>query len=145
MSMGIKRLPYEEFKKQKEEKYRQTSRGFYQKEQQPAEKKPNLKTMLIKFMEALEKRHKATDPAIDEQRTLMKNHHAMMVEQQALIKNQQASINNLEVQLGQLTTLVHEKLSPKNPENKTQYHIMAIDIEEEAISEFLEALEEEPQ
>ncbi|XP_023730241.1 uncharacterized protein LOC111877974 [Lactuca sativa] len=99
----------------------------------------------MKFMEASEKRHEATDAAINEQRTLVKNHHALMVEQQALIKNQQASINNLEVQLGQLATLVHEKLSPKNPETKTQSHVMAIDTEEDTISKFLEALGEEPQ
>ena len=85
----------------------------------------------MKFMEASEKRHDATDSAIMEQQTFM--------------KNQQASIHNLEVQLGQLATLVHEKLSPKNPEVKAQSHVMAIDTEEDTISEFLEALEEEPQ
>ncbi|XP_052623636.1 uncharacterized protein LOC128128938 [Lactuca sativa] len=101
--------------------------------------------MLMKFMEASEKRHDVTDTAMKEQRTIMKNHHAMMIDQQALIKNQQASINNLEVQLGQLTTLVNEKMVPKNPEKKTQSHVIAIDTEEEAIFEFLEALEVEPQ
>ena len=35
-------LPYEEYKKQKEEKFRQTSRGFYQREQPPIEKKTKL-------------------------------------------------------------------------------------------------------
>ncbi|XP_023741787.1 uncharacterized protein LOC111889862 [Lactuca sativa] len=99
--------------------------------------------MLMKFMEASEKRHEATDSAIDEQRTLIKNHHAMMIEQQTLIKNQQASINNLEIELGQLTILVHEKMSPKIPEKKIQSHVMAIGTEEETISEFLEALEVE--
>ncbi|KAL7584927.1 hypothetical protein Lser_V15G44247 [Lactuca serriola] len=106
-------LPYEEYNKQKEEKFRKTGWGF----------------CWISFRK----------------RSIMKNHHEMMIDQQALIKNQQASINNLEVQLGQLTTLVNEKMFPKNPENKTHSHVMAIDIEEEAISEFLEALEVEPQ
>jgi len=32
-------LPYDEYKKQKEEKYRQTGRDFYQKEQPPPKKK----------------------------------------------------------------------------------------------------------
>ena len=53
-------------RRKKEEKYRQTGGGFYQKEQPPAERKPDLETMLIKFMEASEKRHEATDSAINE-------------------------------------------------------------------------------
>ena len=48
-------LPYEEYKKQKEEKFRQTGRGFYQREQPLVEKKSELETMLMKFMEASEK------------------------------------------------------------------------------------------
>ncbi|XP_023766457.1 uncharacterized protein LOC111914985 [Lactuca sativa] len=40
--------------------------------------------MLMKFMEASEKRHDATDTAMEEQRTIMKNHHAMMIDQQVI-------------------------------------------------------------
>ncbi|KAL7595523.1 hypothetical protein Lser_V15G29447 [Lactuca serriola] len=83
---------------------KQTGRGFYQREQPLVEKKSELETMLMKFMEASEKRHDATEAAMEEQRNI-----------------------------------------PKNPENKTQSHVIAIDIEEEAISEFLEALQVEPQ
>ena len=52
--------------------------------------------------------------------------------------------HNLEAQLGQLTTLVNEKLSPHFSEKKTQSHAMMIETEEEAISKFLEALEVYP-
>ena len=69
-----------------------------------------------------------------------------MIDQQVSLRNRQALIHNLEAQVGQLTTLVNEKFSLQFPEKKkTRSHVMLIDIEEEAISEFLEALEVEPQ
>ncbi|XP_023747601.1 uncharacterized protein LOC111895768 [Lactuca sativa] len=67
-----------------------------------------------------------------------------MIDQKASLRNHQASIQNLEVQVGQLTTLMSNKLSSQFPEKKAQPHVMVIDTEEEAISEFLEALKEEP-
>src|SRR4051794_2382515 len=79
-----------------------------------------------------------------EKQSMMKEHQAMMIDQQASLRNHQASIHNLEAQLGQLTTLENEKLSPRFPEKKTQSHVMMIETEEEAISEFLEALEVDP-
>ncbi|XP_052624901.1 uncharacterized protein LOC128132394 [Lactuca sativa] len=81
-------LPYEEYKKAKEEKYRQKGRGFYQKEEPAQERKPSLEEMLTKFVAASEKRHSDHDAAIQETRTML--------------RNQQASIHNIETQLGQL-------------------------------------------
>lgn len=81
-------MPYEEYKKQKEGKYRQTGWGFYQKEQPPAERKVELETMLARFMEASEKRHDETDAAIKDQSMMMKDQHAMMKDQQTMMIDQ---------------------------------------------------------
>ncbi|XP_023728212.1 uncharacterized protein LOC111875917 [Lactuca sativa] len=101
-------LPYDEYKKQKEEKFRQTGRGFYQKEQPPAEKKVDLETVLMKFMEASEKRDDDTDAVLKEHMKMMKEQQTMMIDQEASLRNHQASIHNLEVQIGRLTTSHHE-------------------------------------
>ena len=68
---------------------------------------------------------------------VIREHQNIMKELQALLRNHQASIQNIEVQLGQLTTFVQEKLSPKIPEKKPQSHVMIIKTEEDTISEFL--------
>nr|KAJ0195910.1 hypothetical protein LSAT_V11C700375850 [Lactuca sativa] len=95
-------------------------------------------------MEASERRHEDTNVVLKEHMNMMKEQHKMMIAQQASLRNHQASIQSLEVQVGQLTTLVNNKLSSQFPEKKVQSHVMAIDTEKEAISKFLEALEVEP-
>ena len=112
-------LPYNKYKKQKEEKYRQIDRGFYEKEQPPPEKKVDLESTLHRFMEVSKKRYVEKDAVIREDQNIMK-------EQQALLRSDQALIQNIEVQLGQLTTLVQDKLSPKIPEKKPQSQVMVI-------------------
>ena len=67
-----------------------------------------------------------------------------MRDQQALLRNHQSSIENIKAQLGQLTTLVNERLSTKMSDKKPQPQVMVIDIEEDIVSEFLESLEFEP-
>ncbi|XP_023747688.1 uncharacterized protein LOC111895867 [Lactuca sativa] len=74
----------------------------------------------------------------------MKEQQTMMIEQQASLRNHQPSIHNLEVQIGQLTTLVSNKLSSQFHENNSQPHVMMIETKEKAISKFLKALEVEP-
>ncbi|KAL7593720.1 uncharacterized protein LOC111911455 [Lactuca sativa] len=95
-------------------------------------------------MEASEKRHDDTDAVLKEHMKMMKEQQTMMIDQQASLRNHQASIHNLEVQIGQLTTLVSNKLSSQFPEKNAKSHVMMIDTEEEEISEFLEELEVEP-
>ncbi|XP_023734919.1 uncharacterized protein LOC111882785 [Lactuca sativa] len=116
----------------------QLGRGFYQKAQPPAKKKVDLENVLARFTEDSEKMHDETDAVI-------RGHQNIMKEKEALLRNHQASIHNIEVQLGQLTTLVQDKLSPKIPKKKPHSQVMMIETEEEAISKFLEALEVEPQ
>ncbi|XP_023760786.1 uncharacterized protein LOC111909226 [Lactuca sativa] len=113
-------LPYDEYKRQKEEKYKQTCRGFYQKEQPPAEKKVDLENMLTRFMEASERRHDDINAVLKEHMNMMKEQHKMMIDQQASLRNNQESIHSLEVQVGQLTTLFLEALEvePKQPDPK---------------------------
>ena len=67
-----------------------------------------------------------------------------MRDKQSLLRNHQASFQNIEAQLGKLTTLVNERLSPQVLDKKPQPHVMAIETEEDTIAEFLEALEKEP-
>lgn len=105
-------FPYDEYKKKKEEKYRQTGRDFYQKEQPQPEKNVDLESMLRRFIEASEKRHDEIDAEIRDQMIMMKDQQAMMSEQQALLGNHQAQNKNIEAQLRQLTNLVNERLSP---------------------------------
>lgn len=69
---------------------------------------------LHRFMEASKTRHDATDANI-------RNHHA--------------SMKNIETQIQQLTTLVNERLPPRNEDQKSQPHVMAIYTEEEVHSE----------
>ncbi|XP_023748419.1 uncharacterized protein LOC111896683 [Lactuca sativa] len=88
-------LPYDEYKKAKEEKYTQKARGFYQKEEPVQEKKPNLEEMLTKFVAASEKRHNDHDVAIQDTRTML--------------RNQQASIHNIEKQLGKLAQQINQR------------------------------------
>ena len=59
----------------------------------------DFESVLNRFMEASKKRHDAIDSSV---------------------KNHQASIKNIETQLGQLTTLVNERLPPKNPNQRPQ-------------------------
>ena len=87
-------------------------------------------------MEASKKRHDETDATIRDQ-------HVLMRDQQAFLRNHQSSIQNIEAQLGQLTTLVNERLSPQIPDKKPQPHVMAMDTKDDTNFEFLEALEEE--
>lgn len=101
-------FPYDEYKKAKEEKFRQTRRGYYQKEQPPPEMKPDFDSMWNRFMEASEKMHDAID---------------------STLRNQQASIADAETQVGQLTQLVHERLIPKKSNPKPQPHVTEISIE----------------
>ncbi|XP_023735567.1 uncharacterized protein LOC111883470 [Lactuca sativa] len=100
-------FPYDEYKKQKDENFRGTGQGFYQKKQPQPEKKVDLESMLTRFTEASEKRNDETNAVIRDQQILMRD-------QQALLRNHQASIQNIEAQLRQLTTLVNERLSPQN-------------------------------
>ena len=65
----------------------------------------DFQSVLHRFMKASEKRHDAIDPN-------MRNH--------------QASITNIETQLGKLTTLVNERLPPRNQDQKSLPHVMAI-------------------
>ncbi|XP_052624758.1 uncharacterized protein LOC128132285 [Lactuca sativa] len=106
-------LPYEEYKKAKEEKYRQKGRGFYQKEDLTQERKPSLEEMLTKFVAASEKRHSDHDGAIQETRTML--------------RNQQASIHNIETQLGQLAQQINQRslgeLPSKTENNPGGAHI----------------------
>ncbi|KAL7605584.1 hypothetical protein Lser_V15G18945 [Lactuca serriola] len=102
-------LPYDEYKKEKEEKYRKKARGFYQKEEPAQEKKKDLEAMLTRFVSASEKRHDESDAAIRDQQKMMKEHQTMMMDQQALLWNQQASILNIEKQLGQLAKQFNER------------------------------------
>ena len=88
---------HDEYKKAKEEKFRQTGRGFYQKEQQPPENKFEFKSMLACFARVSRKRHDATD---------------------ATIRNQQAAISNINTQVDQLTKLVNKRLPPNNLDPK---------------------------
>ena len=116
-TIKIEWLPYEEYKKQKEEKYRPIGRGYYQKEQSPPEKKMKFESMLNRFMEAFEKRHDTTD-------ITMINH--------------QGSIKNIKTQLEQLTTLMNERLPPKSPNPNSQPHVMVISTEERPHSNAIE-------
>ena len=80
-------LPYEEYKKAKEEKFRQNVRGFYQKEEPFQEKKMDFEDILTSFASASEKRHDKNDEVIRDKQAIMK-------EKQALMRNQKASILN---------------------------------------------------
>ncbi|XP_023763338.1 uncharacterized protein LOC111911826 [Lactuca sativa] len=96
-------LPYDEYKKAKEEKYNKKAKGFYQKEEPVQERKPNLKEMLTKFVFAFEKIHNDTDAAIQEQRKI--------------IRNQKAFIHNIEKQLGQLAQQINQRQPGELPSN----------------------------
>lgn len=98
-------FPYDEYKKKKEEKYRQTNRGYYQKEQPTPDKKLDFESILNRLWKPLKKRNDTT---------------------KANVRNHQASINNIETQLGQLTKLVNERLPPRNPDPKSKPHVMPI-------------------
>ncbi|XP_023771140.1 uncharacterized protein LOC111919779 [Lactuca sativa] len=118
-------LPYDEYKKAKEEKYRQKARGFYQKEEPAQEKKTDLEAMLTRFVSASEKRHDESDAAIRDQKKMMKEHQTMMMDQQSLLRNQQASILNIEKQLGQLAKQFNERTPcglPSDTEKKSKRH-----------------------
>ncbi|XP_023764839.2 uncharacterized protein LOC111913346 [Lactuca sativa] len=94
-------LPYDEYKKAKEEKHEVTEAAI--KEQQLA---------------------------IKEQQLMMKEQQEMMKNQQALLRNQQASILNIDKQLGQLATQFNERAPGGLPGNTEQNprgaHIQAI-------------------
>ncbi|KAL7615461.1 hypothetical protein Lser_V15G05949 [Lactuca serriola] len=98
-------LPYEEYKKAKEEKFRQKGRGFYQKEEPAQERKPSLEEMLTKFVATSEKRHSDHDVAIQETKTML--------------RNQQASIHNIETQLRKLAQQINQR-SPGELPSKTE-------------------------
>ena len=71
-------------------KYQQLEHNLYQLERVQSEKIDALESMLFRFKEASEKIHDATD---------------------ATLRDQQASILSIQIQVGQLTKLVQEKLS----------------------------------
>ncbi|XP_052620935.1 uncharacterized protein LOC128126837 [Lactuca sativa] len=98
-------FPYEEYKKAKEEKFRQKGRGFYQKEESAQERKPSLEEMLTKFVVASEKRHS--------------DHNAAIQETRITLRNQQASIHNIETQLGKLAQQINQRSPGKLP-SKTE-------------------------
>lgn len=75
-------LPYDEYKKAKEEKFWQTCHGFYQKEQSEPEKKIDFESWVARFVGASEKRHDAID---------------------STLRKQKASILNIETQVGKLS------------------------------------------
>lgn len=120
-------LPYDEYKKAKEEKYKQKDKGFYQKEELVQEKKSDFEDMLTRFAAASEKRHNDTEAAMKEQRNMLREpqgmireHQTMMIDQRAMLRNQQASILNIEKQLGQLALQINERQPgglPSNTEN----------------------------
>lgn len=89
-------LPYDEYKKEKEGRYRQKACRLYQKEEPVQEKKTDLEAMLAGFASVSEKRHDDVEVAIRDQQKIMKEHQAMMMDQQSLLQNQQASILNIE-------------------------------------------------
>ena len=82
-------LPNDEYKKAKEEKYRQQCRRFDQKEQPTPEKKNEFEPMLARFTAASEKRHDETD---------------------VVLQNQQALIHIIEQQTSQLSRQFNERL-----------------------------------
>lgn len=79
--------PYEENRKEKEEKLWQQGQGFYQKEPSMQEHKPYFEAILSRFTNASEKRHSNTKFAL---------------------RDDQASILNIENQYGQLSWLIHD-------------------------------------
>ncbi|XP_023757312.1 uncharacterized protein LOC111905824 [Lactuca sativa] len=101
-------LLYEEYKKAKEDKYKQKERGFYQKEEPVVEKRANLEEMLTRFIAASGKRHNDHDAATQETRTIL--------------RNQQASILNIEKQLGKLAHQVNERRPGELP-SKTENNL----------------------
>ncbi|XP_023741082.1 uncharacterized protein LOC111889173 [Lactuca sativa] len=130
-------LPYDEYKKAKEEKYEQRGRGIYQREEPTVEKKSDFESMLTRFAAVSEQRHEVTEVtikekqlAIKEQQLMMKEQKDMMKNQQALLRNQQASILNIEKQLGQLATQFNERalggLLGNTEQNPRGAHIQAI-------------------
>mgnify|MGYP001598848233 CR=1 FL=1 len=76
-------LPYEEYKKENEEKFKQKERGYYQKEEPIVEKKVDLEEMLTRFVAASEKRHNDTDATLKDQQNMLREHQLMMKDQQA--------------------------------------------------------------
>ncbi|XP_023739500.1 uncharacterized protein LOC111887560 [Lactuca sativa] len=110
-------LPYDEYKKAKEEKYKQKARGFYQKEEPVQENQLELEDMLTRFVAAFEKRHNDTDCVIKDQQNMLRVHQIMMKDQRALLRNQQASILNIEKQLRQLAQQVNERQPRGLPSN----------------------------
>lgn len=52
----------------------------------------------------------------------------------ANVRNHQAYIKNIETQLGKLTTIVNERLPPRNQDQKSQPHVMEIYTEEDVYS-----------
>ena len=65
-------LPYDEYKKAKEEKFKQKERGFYQKEKPMLEKKADLEDMFTRFVAASEKKHNDTDAEMKEKRNILR-------------------------------------------------------------------------
>ncbi|XP_052621649.1 uncharacterized protein LOC128127245 [Lactuca sativa] len=118
-------LPYDEYKKAKEEKYKQKERGFYQKEEPVIEKKVDLEEIFTRFLTSSEKRHNDTDIELKEQRIMLKDHQAMMKDQQNLLRNQQASIHKIEKQLGQLAQQISQRTSGELLSNTEQNPRMA--------------------
>ena len=71
-------LPYDEYKKIRDKKYKQKERGFYQKEELVHEKKSDLEDMLTKFVAASEKRHNDTNATLKYQQNMLTKNQLMM-------------------------------------------------------------------
>ncbi|KAI3766148.1 hypothetical protein L2E82_16199 [Cichorium intybus] len=116
--------PYEEYKKDQAEKYKQSGQGYYQREpsfhpQSQPEKKPSFEEMMARFAEASDKRHRSTEELVKK----------MGVTTESALRNQQASILNIETQVGQISRVLHERFPgtlPSNTEQNPNAHVKAI-------------------
>ncbi|KAI3740492.1 hypothetical protein L2E82_30941 [Cichorium intybus] len=125
--------PYEEYKKDQAEKYKQSGQGYYQREptfdpQRQPEKKPNFEEMMSRFAEASDKRHRATEELVKK----------IGVTTESSLRNQQASILNIETQIGQIARVLHERFPgtlPSNTEQNPNAQVNAITTRSGKISE----------
>lgn len=63
--------PYDEYKIEKKENYRQQGRGFYEQEKPVPKKKPDLQSILTRFVEASEKSHNDVNVALKEKKSFI--------------------------------------------------------------------------
>ncbi|KAI3752924.1 hypothetical protein L2E82_24966 [Cichorium intybus] len=125
--------PYEEYKMDQAEKYKQSGQGYYQREppfdpQSQPEKKPSFEKMMSRFAEASYKRHRATEELVKK----------IGVTTESSLRNQQASILNIETQIGQIGRVLHERFPgtlPSNTEQNPNTQVNAITTRSGKISE----------